>query len=639
MYSSFPYTYNIFVWILLIIIVIAMVENVASAEVISEETQNNKWQLNLFYNEAELSDKSNLSEEKQKVVNQIEELFGIDCSSAILPWLRELTQKDVDKLEYMGNQWLTITRENIFSLLSADLTDDEIKKLVEFQKMWWEIINRDVLFQLVSPMMDRGNMKAMKVMIEEIAGKTLFCNYLSENPEDAWLLSNMDSLLKIYPLWKIKGLYFYRKIDDHNISSMREVDYYLGWDGWELQIREEYLSLFSGLTVKERKIIKQILDLFSINIYPEIEKELNNLVCWLAGLSQENVDTLRSRKEYIQKLFGWWDDRENLINSSEFLPLASITQEKWDVIDNAIEVIKVEPSPEFLPSLAKLSQEDVNKLKHFKELWFEINEENILWLASLELNEDESEIEYLLELQKNWIDMTADVTDRLDEYVKVWKFISELWNEEPDIWIKSHVNKLLKIERRWHKYWLYEVKGVYYFHRFWNVSYRDFYEYVSAYETIYNNTDVLEFVYKMWLEKEFNSVTFYELVKEIPLEILKFIQENMGHCSYGEVSRMSYLFNDRHHSVYSHKNPRGRMEYYNFDLEKDGERIDCVLQVIRKFYLEKGIEVTFDTLFRLLKFVLILNINWPLLSQYFESWEITTDDMEKICDILGKFEK
>lgn len=102
---------------------------------------------------------------------------------------------------------------------------------------------------------------------------------------------------------------------------------------------------------------------------------------------------------------------------------------------------------------------------------------------------------------------------------------------------------------------------------------------------------------------------------------------------------MSYLFNDRHHSVYSHKNPRGRMEYYNFDLEKDGERIDCVLQVIRKFYLEKGIEVTFDTLFRLLKFVLILNINWPLLSQYFESWEITTDDMEKICDILGKFEK
>lgn len=638
MYSSFPYTYNIFVWILLIIIVIAMVENVASAEVISEETQNNKWQLNLFYNEAELSDKSNLSEEKQKVVNQIEELFGIDSSSTILPWLRELSQEDVDKLKYMGNQWLTITRENIFTLLSADLTDDEIKKLVEFQKMWWEIINRDVLFQLVSPVMDKENMETMNEMIEEIAGKTLFCNYLSENPEDAWLLSNIDSLLEIYPLWKIKGLYFYRKIDDHNISSMGEVDYYLGWNGWELQIKREYLLLFSNLTVKVRKIIKQILDLFSINIYLEIKKELE-LIYWLADLSQENVDTLRSRKEYIQKLFGWSDDGENLMNPNEFLPLASITQEQWNVVDNVIKMIKIEPSPRILPSLAKLSQENVNKLEHLKELWFEINEGNILWLASLELNEDESEIEYLLELQKNWIDITADVTDRLDEYVKVWKFISELWNEEPDIWIKSHVNKLLKIERRWHKYWLYEVKGVYYFHRFWNVSYRDFYEYVSAYETIYNNTDVLEFVYKMWLEKEFNSVTFYELVKEIPLEILKFIQENMGHCSYGEVSRMSYLFNDRHHSVYSHKNPRGRMEYYNFDLEKDGERIDCVLQVIRKFYLEKGIEVTFDTLFRLLKFVLILNINWPLLSQYFESWEITTDDMEKICDILGKFEK
>ena len=638
MYSSFPYTYNIFVWILLIIIVIAMVENVASAEVISEETQNNKWQLNLFYNEAELSDKSNLSEEKQKVVNQIEELFGIDSSSTILPWLRELSQEDVDKLKYMGNQWLTITRENIFTLLSADLTDDEIKKLVEFQKMWWEIINRDVLFQLVSPVMDKENMETMNEMIEEIAGKTLFCNYLSENPEDAWLLSNIDSLLEIYPLWKIKGLYFYRKIDDHNISSMGEVDYYLGWNGWELQIKREYLLLFSNLTVKVRKIIKQILDLFSINIYLEIKKELE-LIYWLADLSQENVDTLRSRKEYIQKLFGWSDDGENLMNPNEFLPLASITQEQWNVVDNVIKMIKIEPSPRILPSLAKLSQENVNKLEHLKELWFEINEGNILWLASLELNEDESEIEYLLELQKNWIDITADVTDRLDEYVKVWKFISELWNEEPDIWIKSHVNKLLKIERGWHKYWLYEVKGVYYFHRFWNVSYRDFYEYVSAYETIYNNTDVLEFVYKMWLEKEFNSVTFYELVKEIPLEILKFIQENMGHCSYGEVSRMSYLFNDRHHSVYSHKNPRGRMEYYNFDLEKDGERIDCVLQVIRKFYLEKGIEVTFDTLFRLLKFVLILNINWPLLSQYFESWEITTDDMEKICDILGKFEK
>ena len=357
------------------------------------------WQLDIPFAETTFG-KNYSKKKKEEISKKVSNLLCDYTSEEIL-----LPSEDINKLEDMRKKGLRITSKNLFLLLSVDLTDDEIGRLVKLQRSWIFPKNREEIFQLSSSASES----------EKNLERIQFDNFLKEDGSD-WWLSNMDYLLTMYPWWKIKGLYFYTKIDGsyHNcVSRMDDVVYLLGSHESKPHVKEKDILLCSEITMNEWKEIRPLFELFEIYIPKKWKWSDEDFFSKLTSLSSRDIGKLRRIWEYIINI-GETDDqlsrdnkRNNLrINISilDFYGLLSLTQEQWGIVD---EVMKEffhwvkwmwHPSVGFLLKLASLSETDILKLRHCRDFWLEIDVENIFLLISDKLNNDK--IKALVKLQK-----------------------------------------------------------------------------------------------------------------------------------------------------------------------------------------------------------------------------------------------